>query len=198
MDQLVDWKFRVTKKLSLSVNGFRQSVTQTGLLFGWLEYLDQRKAGLGFSFLEKAERGKLRNYFKGSFKRETFLRPQNSKLSPQKMSKIASFSKADFLFYCGRALWKPSGSQEKMRFSLRNRGFPVSRRREGCFMPHAEQGSPPNCLNCQGDLCAVGDGSVAWKTLLFWKYFKDWLKICLLRARPGSPGREAGGEGDKL
>lgn len=82
MDQLVDWKFRVTKKLSLSVNGFRQSVIQTGLLFGWLEYLDQRKAGLGFSFLEKAERSKLRNYFKGSFKRETFLRPQKSKLSP--------------------------------------------------------------------------------------------------------------------
>lgn len=56
--------------------------------FGWLEYLDQRKVGLSFSSLEKAERGKLRNYFKGSFKRETFLRTQKSKLPTQKMSKI--------------------------------------------------------------------------------------------------------------
>lgn len=92
MDQLVDWKFRVTKKLSLSVNGFRQSVTQRGLPFGWLEYLDHMKAGLDFSLLEKAERGKLRNYFKGSLKRETFLRPQTSH-SKKCLKLSVSFSK---------------------------------------------------------------------------------------------------------
>lgn len=91
MDQLVDWKFTVTKKLSLGVDGFRQSVTQTGLLLGWLEYLDQRKAGLGFSFLGKAERGKVRNYFTGELQKGNVSRPQRpqkSKLPTQKMSKM--------------------------------------------------------------------------------------------------------------
>lgn len=63
-------------------------------VLGRLEYLAQKKSGLGFSFIEKAEREKLRNDLKGSLKGTGFADPKNQTLPFRKWLKLAvRFSK---------------------------------------------------------------------------------------------------------